>query len=91
MVKAMTMQQNATYGLLRSPILAHFQNIPRNPVLFLSSRLGVRDRMYAHVQMSSKMTVNRLWKLNMADILLSPVGQLTLPVYDGNDVTGTAS
>lgn len=37
------------------------------PVLFLSSRLGARALMYAHVQMSSKITVSKLWKLNMAD------------------------
>lgn len=37
------------------------------PVLFLSSRLGANERMYAHVQMSNRMTVRRLWKLKMAD------------------------
>lgn len=37
------------------------------PVLFLSSRLGAKALMYAQVQISSKMTVSKLWKLNMAD------------------------
>lgn len=69
MVTAMTTQQTATYGLFLSPILAHFQKIPNNPVLFLSSRLGANERTYAQVQMSRRMTVSRLWKLNMADIV----------------------
>lgn len=29
MVKAIAIQQNDTYGLLRSPILANFQNVPK--------------------------------------------------------------
>lgn len=37
------------------------------PVLFLSRRLGAKALMYAQVQISSKMTVSKLWKLNMAD------------------------
>lgn len=42
--KAITIQQAATYGDFLSPILAHFQNVPNNPVLFLSMRLGKKDR-----------------------------------------------
>lgn len=38
-----------------------------NPTLFLSSKLGTIDRIYAHVQISSRITVSRLWKLNRAD------------------------
>lgn len=45
MLKAITIQHTATYWLFRSPILAHFQNIPRTPVLFLSSTFGNRDLM----------------------------------------------
>lgn len=45
MLKAITIQHTATYGLFRSPILAHFQNMPNNPVLFLSSKLGAKDRI----------------------------------------------
>lgn len=41
-VTAMMTQQKATQGLFRSPILAHFQKIPKSPVLFLSIRLGAR-------------------------------------------------
>ena len=37
------------------------------PVLCLSSRLGARVWRYAQVQMSNKITVSKLWKLNMAD------------------------
>lgn len=44
-LKAIKTQQKATQGLLRSPILAHFQNIPKIPDLFLSSRLGARALM----------------------------------------------
>lgn len=44
-LKAMMMQQQATQGLFRSPILAHFQKIPSSPVLFLSSRLGAMALM----------------------------------------------
>lgn len=29
MLKAIAIQQNDTYGLLRSPILANFQNVPK--------------------------------------------------------------
>lgn len=44
-LKAMMTQQQATQGLFRSPILAHFQKIPRRPVLFLSSRVGASALM----------------------------------------------
>lgn len=69
MLKAIAMQHTATYGLFLSPILAHFQNIPSSPSLFLSSSLGVIALMYAHVQISSSTTVSKLWKLKMADIV----------------------
>lgn len=65
----MATQLNATYGLSLSPILAHFQKIPNTPVLFLSMRLGAIARKYAHVHINNKTTVNKLWKLNKADIV----------------------
>lgn len=40
MLKAMATQQQATHGLLRSPMRAHFQKRPSSPSLFLSRRLG---------------------------------------------------
>ena len=57
---AMATSPTATQGLSLSPILASFQNVPRNPVLFLSSTPGQNDLMYAHVQMRSMITVNKL-------------------------------
>jgi hypothetical protein len=42
--KAIPMQANATQGLSLSPILAHFQNVPKIPVLFRSIREGHKDR-----------------------------------------------
>ena len=54
----MQTQANATYGLSLSPILANFQNVPRNPFLFLSNSDGHKDLRYAHVQTVSKSTVN---------------------------------
>ena len=41
--KAIPMQKQATYGLSRSPIRAHFQNVPKGPVFLLSSNEGQRD------------------------------------------------
>ncbi|KFM63314.1 hypothetical protein X975_03917, partial [Stegodyphus mimosarum] len=58
--KAIAMQHTLTYGLFLSPILAHFQNTPRNPSLFLSSKLGARDLTYEHVQISRRTTVSKL-------------------------------
>ena len=40
---AIPIKQVATQGLSLSPIRANFQNVPRNPVLFLSSRPGEKD------------------------------------------------
>ena len=40
---AIPIKQVATQGLSLSPIRASFQNVPRNPVLFLSSRPGEKD------------------------------------------------
>jgi hypothetical protein len=37
------------------------------PDLFRSRREGKLARMYAHVQIVSKITINRLWKLKIAD------------------------
>ena len=65
---AMRTQANATYGLNLSPIRANFQNVPRNPVLFLSKRDGQIDLKYAHVQTASRSTVSNDWKWNKADI-----------------------
>lgn len=70
MLTAIMTQHAATYGLFLSPILAHFQKVPKRPTLFLSRRLGTIDRMYAHVHISNSITVSRLWKLKMADILV---------------------
>lgn len=44
-LNAMKIQLNATYGLFRSPIRAHFQNKPRNPTFpkRLSKKLGAID------------------------------------------------
>ena len=49
---------------------ANFQNVPKGPVLFLSSRVGHMDLMYAHVQMINNKHVNKAWKLKIADIIL---------------------
>ena len=51
------MQANATHGLSLSPIRAHFQKIPKKPVLLRSNRDGNIPRKYAHVQISSSVTV----------------------------------
>ena len=40
---AIPIRQAATQGLSLSPIRANFQNVPRNPVLFLSSSPGEKD------------------------------------------------
>lgn len=45
----------------------HFQNIPKNPILFLFRKLGVKDQIQAQVHLSSNIMVNRLWKWEMAD------------------------
>lgn len=41
MLRAITRQKNDTYGLLRSPILANFQNVPnglkKKYILFINS------------------------------------------------------
>lgn len=37
------------------------------PVLWRSRRLGKMDLMYAQEQISSRITVSRLWKLKRAD------------------------
>ena len=42
------------------PILANFQNIPKNPVLFLSSKLGASARTYAHVQIAKSKIASML-------------------------------
>ncbi len=41
-----------------------------HPVLLRSSRLGVSDRIYAHVHIRSNVIVRRDWKLNKADYKL---------------------
>ena len=51
------MQANATHGLSLSPIRAHFQKIPKKPVLLRSNREGNIPRIYAHVQINSRVTV----------------------------------
>jgi len=63
---AMTTQKILTYGLNRSPIRAHFQNMPVRPSLFLSMTLGNMECTYVDVQMMSRMTSRRDWKLKMA-------------------------
>lgn len=79
-LKAMMTQQQATQGLFRSPILAHFQKIPRSPVLFLSSRLGAIALMQAQVQIRRRITVSSDWKLKMADIFVNGnQSHITLP------------
>ena len=65
---AMATSPAATQGLSLSPIRASFQNVPKNPVLFLSRTPGQKLRMYAQVQIISIITVSRLWKLKSADI-----------------------
>ena len=40
---AIPIRQVATQGLSLSPIRASFQNVPRNPVLFLSNSVGEKD------------------------------------------------
>lgn len=65
----MTTQQMLMYGLSRSPILAHFQKTPVTPFLFLSRMPGVKWWTYVLVQMSSRMTRRRDWKLKSADML----------------------
>jgi hypothetical protein len=79
---AMTTQNMLTYGLSRSPIREHFQNIPvmlfiqydyltrgkrsTYPSLFLSMIPGKMEWTYVDVQMKSRMTRSNDWKLNMA-------------------------
>jgi len=65
---AIPTQLAATQGLNLSPILASFQKEPRKPLLFLSKMEGQKDLMYAQVQISKIITVNKLWKLKRADI-----------------------
>ena len=65
---AIPTQQVATQGLNLSPILASFQKVPSTPTLFLSRIEGQKDLIYAHVQINKTITVNKLWKLNRADI-----------------------
>lgn len=60
MLNAMATQHAATQGLFLSPILAHFQNVPLNPVLFRSSSDGAIDRRYAQVHIKSRTTVSKL-------------------------------
>lgn len=69
MLTAIIIQLPATQGLILSPIRAHFQNMPSNPTLFLSTKLGNNDLTYAHVHISSSTTVNKLCKLKSADII----------------------
>lgn len=49
MLKAIAIQQNDTYGLLRSPILANFQNVPKGlkkKILFFSSQIHLTLILY---------------------------------------------
>ena len=62
------MQNKATYGLNLSPTRANFQNVPIGPVFLRSNKFGHKDRMYAQVQINSKITVTSDEKLNKADI-----------------------
>ena len=68
--KAIPTQLAATQGLSLSPILANFQKVPKKPLLFLSKIEGQNDLMYAQVHISKIITVNKLWKLKKADIIL---------------------
>jgi len=63
---AIATQKILTYGLSRSPIRAHFQNIPMTPSLFRSMTLGNMECTYVDVQMMRRMTSRRDWKLKMA-------------------------
>jgi hypothetical protein len=65
----MTTQAKLIYGLKRSPILAHFQNMPTTPSLFLSMMPGAKWCTYALVQITRRMTRRRDWKLKSAVIL----------------------
>jgi len=64
----------ATHGLRRSPILADFQNTLANPCFAWSRYVGVsllalnvKARTKEHVQISNKITVNKLVKSKRAD------------------------
>lgn len=60
-------QLTDTHGLKRSPILAAFQNRPRNPVFSLSNA-GRVILAYVHAHMVSSTTIMNDWKLNRADM-----------------------
>ena len=42
------------------------QEVTTHPCLWRSRRAGMRWRMYVHVQMVSRITTRRLWKLKSA-------------------------
>jgi len=65
----MTTQKILTYGDNRSPIRAHFQNIPITPSLFRSRTLGNITCTYADVQIIRRMTRRSDWKLKIAVIM----------------------
>lgn len=58
-----------TYGDSLSPILAHFQKIPKTPVLFLSMKAGRAACKYVEVQINKMITCKREEKLKRADYL----------------------
>lgn len=67
---AITTQHILTYGLSRSPTLAHFQKIPKTPSRFLSIIFGKVAWAYVDVHITSKRTSSNDWKLNSADMVL---------------------
>ena len=74
----MARQNTATNGLFLSPILEHFQKNPRTPFLFLSKLFGNINLMYVDVHIINNIIVNKLWKLNKANILVCFVSVLFL-------------
>ncbi|KAH9506927.1 hypothetical protein DERF_011634 [Dermatophagoides farinae] len=45
----MIRQHAATQGLFRSPIRAHFQNVPRNPVFLRSNKLRAPQKQQIQI------------------------------------------
>lgn len=60
-----------TYTDKRSPIIANFPKVPKNPFFLLSKILGNFGFKYVQVQIHNIMTVIIDSKLNKADIISS--------------------